>query len=92
MIPEYGANVYSLLYEMLDPMVFADFKTDAIQELSQHVTGVEIVDLSISSEDSLRQEEFNTTLSVSVKYRVPPHQLTSMTFTVSEFLSEESFM
>lgn len=92
MLPEYGAGTYSLLYEMLDPMVFADFKTDALQELAQHVTGVDIVDLKMSSGESFRQDQDSTTLSITVLYRIPPHQVTSTTFTVSEFLSEESFM
>lgn len=92
MLPEYGAGTYSLLYEMLDPMVFADFKTDALQELTQHVTGVDIVDLRMSSGESFRQDPDSTTLSITVLYRIPPHQVTSTTFTVSEFLSEESFM
>lgn len=91
MIPEYGAGVYSLLYEMLDPMVFTDFKTDAIQELSRNVSGVNIVDIRISTADSLRADPENTTLDITVLYRVPPHQVTSTTLTVSEFLSEESF-
>lgn len=91
MIPEYGCSVYSLLYEMLDPMVFTDFKTDAIQELSRHVSGATIVDLVISEADSLRADPENTTLDITVLYRVPPYQVTSTTFTVSEFLSEESF-
>lgn len=91
MIPEYGASVYSLLYEMMDPIVFADFKVDAIQEITQHVTGVDIVDLRVSTGDSFRADPDNTTLSITVLYRVPPHQVTSTTFTVSEFLSEESF-
>lgn len=92
MIPEYGVGVYSLLYEILDPLIFADFKVDAIQELSQHVTGVEIVDLRLSSGGSLQSPEDNTTLSITVLYRLPPYQVTSMTFTVSEFLSEDSFL
>jgi len=92
MLPEYGAGSYSLLYEMLDPMVLADFKTDALQELTQHVTGVDIVDLQMTSGESLRQDPESTTLTITVFYRVPPHQVTSMTFTVSEFLSEDSFM
>lgn len=92
MIPEYGADVYSLLYTMLDPMIFADFKADALLELSQGVTGVDIVDILLSSGESLTSSDESTTLSITVLYRVPPHQVTSMTFTVSEFLSEESFM
>lgn len=91
MIPEYGCSVYSLLYEMLDPAVFTDFKTDAIQELSRNVSGATIVDLTVSTSDSLRADPENTTLDITVLYRVPPHQVTSTTFTVSEFLSEESF-
>lgn len=92
MLPEYGGNAYSLLYEMLDPIVFADFKTDALQELAQHVTGVAVMDLKVSTGNNFNADPNSTTLDITVLYRVPPYQTTSMTFTVTEFLSEESFM
>lgn len=92
MIPEYGASTYSLVFDMLDPLVLQDFKVDALQELAAHVTGAQIIDLKITSSGGFNTDDMNTTLSITVYYRIPPNQVTSMTFTVSDFLSEESFL
>ena len=91
MEPNYGAGVYRFIYEMLDPLVFADFKVDALQELNENISGAQILDINISlGEDSLAVAEFNTTAFITVYYRIPPLQATTMTFSVSEFVTAET--
>lgn len=94
MLPDYGGDAYTLLYEMMDPTVFADFKTDAIQELSRHVTGAQIIDIVINTGDALQNTiqnaDYDTSVNITVYYRIPPQRATSVTFTVSEFLTDES--
>lgn len=88
----YGAGMYEMLYEPINPLVFADFRVDAIQTLNKNVTGAQILDIGIVADNSLSGGDYNTTLKISVKYRIPPLQATTMTFAISEFLTEESFL
>lgn len=94
MLPEYGGNAYSLLFEMMDPTIFADFKTDAIQELSRHVAGAQIMDITLAGGDArqttIQNADYDTSVNITVYYRIPPQRATSVTFTVSEFLTDES--
>lgn len=91
MEPNYGAGIYRFIYEILDPLVFADFKVDALQELNENLSGAQIMDLIISTEnDALGVSEFNTTAQVTVYYRIPPLQTTTMTFSVSEFVPADT--
>ena len=91
MEPNYGAGVYRFIYEMLDPLVFADFKVDALQELNENLSGAQVIDLVISTEnDALAVTEYNTTATVTVYYRIPPLQATTMTFSVSEFVTSDT--
>lgn len=86
MEPAYGAGVYRFVYEILDPLVFSDFKVDALQELNQYITGATIMDLTIQTNDSFGVAGGNNTASITVYYKIPPLQATSMTFSISEFV------
>lgn len=88
----YGCGVYSMLYEPINPLIFADFKIEALQELNKNITGAKIMDISVVADNSLSGSEYNTTIKLSVRYRIPPLQATTMTFAISEFLTEESFV
>lgn len=92
MNPNYGAGAYGLLYDTLDPLVFADFKQEALSDLNQNVSNARILDIIIQNKDSLYVGETNTTLEVNVVYQIPPHQQTVMTFEVSEFANESAFI
>jgi len=96
MRPTYGGDSYSLIYEIMDPAVFADFKVDAIQELTRNVSGIQVLDISMVSGNDLsstiQNDSNDTTLSMTVYYRIPPQRASSVTFTVSEFLTNESAM
>lgn len=83
MNPRYGSSVYSLLYEMVDDNVLADFKTETLMDLRENVGGVEIIDIKFNSSNLYGDSEYNTTLEVSVYYRIPPSLSRSVTFSVS---------
>lgn len=84
-LPNYGANLYELLFEPIDELVESDFKTDAIIELQDRVSGVTIHDLYI------RQNEFyESTAEITVYYSLPLSPAQTLTFTVTSQLTEES--
>lgn len=84
MNPRYGADVYSLLYEMMDDNILADFKVETMLELRNNVDGAEIVDIQFAANNLLGDSEYNTTLQVTVLYRIPPGSIKTVTFSVSE--------
>lgn len=84
-LPNYGASLYELLFEPIDELVESDFKTDAIIELQDRVSGVTIHDLYI------RQNEFyESTAEITVYYSLPLSPAQTLTFTVTSQLTEES--
>lgn len=90
MNPTYGAGAYNLLYDIMDPLIFADFRVEALSELKRYVSGAQIIDMFVGQDDGLFTEEYNTTARVSVQYRIPPLQASTLTFSISEFLTAES--
>lgn len=92
MNPNYGAGAYTLLYDTLDPLVFADFKQEALSDINRNVSNAQILDIIVNTKDSLYVGETNTTLEINVVYQIPPHQQSVMTFEVSEFANESSFI
>jgi phage baseplate assembly protein W len=47
MLPEYGANLRSILFEPIDELVAADFKNDAAQEIASRVSSIDVVDMAV---------------------------------------------
>lgn len=83
MNPRYGSSVYALLYEVMDANVLADFKVEAMMDLRENVDGAEIVDIKFSSSNLFGDSEYNTTLEITVFYRIPPTMTRSVTFSVA---------
>lgn len=91
--PDYGANAYSLLFEPIDPLIFADYKVDALQTLNRHVSTAYIKDLIAREAGSVAyNNDGGTTLQLSVVYDVPGNR--SSVYTVrldnTSILTEES--
>jgi len=82
MLPEYGANIYSLLFDSTDELVFADWKTDALSIVNQYITGANVIDMEITQGRSKGYNQYGepTTLYVTVYYQMPPDDATSFTF------------
>lgn len=84
MIPRYGASIKSLLFEELDPLIFAEYRMDAIQELNDYLTFGKVTDMSITVPNSdFYGDDYNTTLKVSVQYVVPPFDTSVVTFSIN---------
>lgn len=84
MNPRYGAGLKSLLFEMMDPLVFAEYRLDAISELNEYMTLAKIQDLVITTPDtSFYASPEETTIRVSVKYSIPPHDSAVVTFSLT---------
>jgi phage baseplate assembly protein W len=91
MRPRYGLGTYTFLYEPVDPLIWEDFKQDALVELREAVSGVRINDIVIAEGDGSRGEEEGSTIYVTVYYSINPSQKSSVTLTVSDILNEETY-
>jgi phage baseplate assembly protein W len=84
MNPKYGAGLKNLLFEEMDELVFAEYRVDAIQELNEYLTTGKVVDLNIVvPETSFYGDDTDTTITVSVKYVVPPFGASVVTFEIA---------
>lgn len=90
MHPEYGAGLRSLLFEEADPLIFAEYKMDAMQELNDYLTVGKVVDMEVTVPqntlylyDDKYLDDDNTTITVSVRYAVPPFGASVVTFNLS---------
>lgn len=84
MLPDYGGDVQALLFDTIDELVEVDFKTDAEQELSSNVTGIQIIDIKV-------EPTLNSEATITVYYRTPLSPARSTVFTLPlGILTEES--
>lgn len=93
MIPEYGAAISNLLFEPLDPLVFADYRIDATTTLNNHVSNAYIRDLQVRAGNQAQYgEEGDSTLDVRVLYDVAGQGTLVYNFTVNQtqILTEET--
>lgn len=71
----YGAGAQTMLFDNLDDddsLEFADFKVDAMQDISENVSRVQIVDMYMTN--NVNSRYFNsdeTTYNINVVYRLP---------------------
>ena len=80
----YGANLRSLLFEELDPLVFSEYRMDAINDLNSTLPIGKVMDLQISVPDEVFYgTDTDTTIRVSVKYVVPPFDASVVTFNIN---------
>ena len=84
MRPRYGASVYSLLFEIMDPNVWADFRAEAMMDINESVDGVTINDIRMSIDDNGGDSGYDTVLSITVMYTIPPDKTNTLSFSVSQ--------
>ena len=84
-IAAYGAGVSQLLFEPIDDLITADYKTDALNELAERISGIIFTDLRITAVD-------DTQADITVYYRLPLADVRQATFSVvlPSNLSEET--
>lgn len=84
MTPNYGAGIRSLLFEAADPLVFAEYRMDAINDLNSSLPFGKVTDVQIGIPyDSLSGLDTDSTISVSVKYVIPPYDTSVVTFNLN---------
>jgi phage baseplate assembly protein W len=93
--PEYGADIRSLLFEPLDPLIFADFRVDAIKDINDYVSNAKITDLQIREGNPIYQGgDSESTLVVRVLYRTAAMGASTFvaTITGNTIITEESII
>lgn len=81
----YGANARSLLFEEPDPLVFAEFRMDAMNELNYSLPFGKVLDLNISMPNqNYGGDPTDSTIVISVKYVVPPFDVSVVTFNLND--------
>lgn len=84
-VPNYGAGIRGLLFEPIDELIESDFKLDAIAEVHKRVSGVTIHDIRV------KQDPIDESVAqVFVYYALPLSPVKTLTFTITESLTEES--
>jgi phage baseplate assembly protein W len=91
--PEYGVAIRSLLFEPLDPLVFADYRIDAIRDLNDYVSNAKVTDLQIKSGNPTNYgNSEESTLAVRVVYKTADGGQSTFVanFNSNTFITEES--
>jgi phage baseplate assembly protein W len=92
MEPKYGANIRNLLFEEPDPLVFAEYRMDAITDLNANLPFGRVTDVQIGvPNDTFSGSDYDTTVSISVKYVVPPYNSSVVTFNISNTTTNGGF-
>ena len=84
-LPNYGAGLYSLLFEPIDELVEADFKMDAMLEIQERVSGATVHDIRIK-QNAIDE----STADIYVYYSLPLSPAQTFSFTITNTLTEES--
>ncbi len=80
----YGLGIQNLLYEMVNPLVFDDFKTDAITRLNNELESGKVLDMSISYPNSPEMAFVeDSVISVNIVYSMPMNGTRTLTFNVT---------
>ena len=66
-LPLYGANTNALLYENFDPLVFEEYKVEALQGMQRHISGVQVLNLRMEGPSDLN----DSTIRMTVEYQIP---------------------
>lgn len=91
--PDYGASAQQLLFEPVDDLVYAEFRMDALQELSRSLTIASVTDIRVRpSSYPNNGDEGRNVLEVWVRYTMLPFTQSSFTFRLAspELLNEET--
>jgi phage baseplate assembly protein W len=91
--PEYGSSIKSLLFDNYDPLVFADYRVDAIRDLNDYVSNATILDLQIKNVNAVGYaSDEDANLLVRVIYRTADGNRATFVanLTARTFITEES--
>jgi hypothetical protein len=84
MVPNYGANIRSLLFEEADQLIYDEYRMDIINDLNEKLPFGKVTDVQIGvPSDALYIENNATTVSIAIKYVIPPFDSSIMTFNIN---------
>ena len=88
MLPMYGANTNVLLYENFDPLIFEEYKLEAIQGMQRNIAGVQVLNLAIEGPSTFN----DSTIRMTVEYQIPTvgRQQATVTVVLPSDLTEDS--
>lgn len=78
--PGYGANAMSLLYEPVDELLYAEFRTDALIALSQRVSSASIVNLIVKPSNTNNYAQTGESLGLDIVVQYRTNLATTQTF------------
>lgn len=80
----YGAGIKNLLFEEPDQLVYDEYRMDIINDLNSKLPFGKVIDVQIGvPSDSLYVESTATTISIAIKYVIPPFDTSTMTFSIN---------
>lgn len=85
----YGGSLSSFIFEMIDPLVLQDYKTDVLLDINTYLSFGQVVDFYMVDESDSVYGPDNT-LTLAVKYVVTPRTVSTVKLTVGTTLTEES--
>lgn len=84
MVPNYGANIRNLLFEEADQLIYDEYRMDIINDLNEKLPFGKVTDVQIGvPSDALYIENNATTVSIAIKYVIPPFDSSVMTFNIN---------
>ncbi len=88
MLPLYGANTNVLLYENFDPLIFEEYKVEALQGMQRHIAGVQILNLRMEGPSNFN----DSTIRMTVEYQIPTigRQQATVSVVLPSDLTEDS--
>lgn len=93
--PGYGAGAFELLYEPMDPLIIGEFKTDALLEVSKHLTNSALVNLVIGPANTpYFSDDTATTIEITAQYKTSMSGVESFSFKITDptALNEETIL
>lgn len=80
----YGVGIQGLLYEVMNPLVFDDFKSEALVKINEELDSGRVLDMSITYPDSPEMAfAEDSVVSISISYSVPLYGTRSLLFNVT---------
>lgn len=89
----YGAQIQTMLFEPIDDLMFADFKTEAMQTLAECVSRVQVLDMYVvknSPQQYYSSESTTVTLGVIYKLPLAAPKLVTLNIAVPGALNEDT--
>lgn len=85
--PDYGIAIRSLLFSPLDPLIFTDFKVDALSDLTDYISNAKVLDIQF-----IPSEYSDSSLLVRVSYRTNDGTVSTLVANINPntILTEES--